>query len=211
MKLYTYDPAPNPKRLDLFLKYKGIEIETQQIDLMSGEQLGEDFRAINPQLSVPALVLDDGIVLSEVIAICTYLEAMYPDMPLLGSTPLELALVVEWDHRLFNTAIVPIAEALRNGTPRMANRALPGPLDLAQIPDLVERGKKRVQFAWSQLDDELANKQWIAGDHFSFADIDLIVAAEFAGWVKSKPPESCGNLHAYLDRVHKELRRNSQE
>ncbi|MDH3993817.1 MAG: glutathione S-transferase N-terminal domain-containing protein, partial [Gammaproteobacteria bacterium] len=82
MKLYTYDPAPNPRRLALFMQHKGIEIESQQIDMMSAEQLGDDYLAINPEATVPALVLDDGSVLTEVVGICTYLEELYPEKPL---------------------------------------------------------------------------------------------------------------------------------
>ncbi len=142
MKLYTYDPAPNPQRLALFMKYKGIEIETQQIDMMAGEQLGDEYRAIVPERTVPALVLDDGTVLTEVIGICTYLEALYPEKPLLGTTPLEKAPgdqlgltkcspCCSWrSPRLCATAV-------------LASRAAPCPatLDLEQIPALVERGK----------------------------------------------------------------------
>ena len=94
MKLYTYDPAPNPRRLALFMQYKGIEIETVQVDMMKAEQLAEEYRQINPQCTVPALQLDDGNVLCEVIGICMYLEGLYPDKPLLGSTALEKAQVI---------------------------------------------------------------------------------------------------------------------
>ena len=114
MKLYTFDPAPNPKRLALFMQYKGIEIETQQIDMMAGEQLGDDFRKINPECTVPALMLDDGTVLTEVVGICAYLEELYPDKPLMGSTALEKALVISWDHKLFLGVMMAIASMLRN-------------------------------------------------------------------------------------------------
>ncbi len=76
MKLYTFDPAPNPQRLTLFMKYKGIGIDTQQIDMMQGEQLSDEYRAVNPACTVPALVLDDGTVMTEVVGICHYLESI---------------------------------------------------------------------------------------------------------------------------------------
>ena len=127
MKLYTYDPAPNPRRLALFLKHKGLDIESQQVDLMTGEQLGEAYRAINPHCTVPALVLDDGTVLTEVIGIVTYLEALHPEKPLLGTTPLEKALVSSWDHHLFVGLMSAVASILRNASKGFQNRALPGP------------------------------------------------------------------------------------
>lgn len=205
MKLYTYDPAPSPQRVALFMKYKGIEIETQQVDLMNAEQLGDEYTAMVPGQTVPALILDDGTVLSQVIGICTYLEATHPEKPLLGVTPLEKALVSSWNQRIYTDLFSAIAESLRNSSPGMVGRALPGPLGLEQIPALVERGKRRLNWAWGELDKELADREWIAGDNFSFADIDLAVCAGFSGWIKCKPGEDLTNLHAYLARVQAEL------
>lgn len=205
MKLYTYDPAPSPQRLTLFLKYKGIDLETRQIDMMQAEQLGEAYRAINPACTVPALVLDDGTVMTEVVGICHYLESLHPEKPLMGTTALEKAQVISWNHKLFMIAFMAIADILRNTSPGMVNRALPGPLDLPQIPELGERGRLRLQHAWETLEEAVPAEGWLAGDHFSLADIDLHVYAGFSGWVKSKPPESCTKLHAYLGRVAAEL------
>lgn len=205
MKLYTFDPAPNPQRLTLFMRYKGIELETQQVDMMSGEQMGEAYRAVNPACTVPALVLDDGTVMTEVVGICHYLESLHPQKPLMGVSDLEKAQVISWDHKLFMSAFTAIAEILRNSSPGMVNRALPGPLDLAQIPELAERGRARLQHAWETLEAEVPAEGWLAGEHFSLADIDLHVCAGFSGWVKQKPPENLTRLHAYLGRVAAEL------
>ena len=205
MKLYTYDPAPNPLRLALFLKYKGIELDTQQVDLMGGEQLTEEYLSIVPAGTVPALVLDDGTVLTEVIGICAYLEALYPEKPLLGTTPLEKAQVLGWDHRLFNTLVMAIAEVFRNGNPAFENRALPGPLNLAQIPELVERGQKMLDFGWPEMDRVLEGKTWLAGDNFSFADIDMLAIVNFSNWIKSTPPESCTHIHSYIARANEAM------
>ncbi len=205
MKLYTYDPAPNPRRLALFMAYKGIEIETHQVDMMSGEQLGEEYRAINPLCTVPALVLDDGTVLTEVIGQCVYLEGMFPDKPLLGTSPLERAQVISADHLLFATAFMPIADMLRNSKPAFTNRALPGPLNVPQLEVLVERGKMRLDYAWQSLDATLGQQQWIAGHGPSFADIDLLVLTEFAGWVKESVPQDCANLQRWLQQARAEF------
>ncbi|WP_300321696.1 glutathione S-transferase family protein [Accumulibacter sp.] len=205
MKLYTYDRAPNPRRLAMFMKYKGIELETQQVDLMKGEQLGEPYRAINPDQTVPALLLDDGSVLSEVIGICTYLEGLHPDRPLLGTTPLEKARVISWDHRLFAALVVPIADILRNSAEAFRNRALPGPYDVPQLPEMVERGRLQLHCILPDLDAQLAGRTWLAGDRFSFADIDLLAAVDFMAWVKESVPEDCRHLKAWYERAKAEL------
>ncbi len=205
MKLYTYDAAPSPQRVALFMKYKGITIDTQQIDMTAGEHLGDEYRAIVPDQTVPALVLDDGTVLSEVIGIIAYLEALYPETPLLGRTPLEKAMITSWNSKIYSMLYSSIADALRNTSPGFKGRALPGPLDLEQIPELAERGKIRINWAWKELNRELAKRQFIAGDKFSFADIDLLVAVGFSGWVKCKPPEELTRLHEYITRATAEL------
>jgi glutathione S-transferase len=205
MKLYTFDAAPNARRLGLFLNYKGLEIDTQQLDMAAEEQLGEAYAAINPQQTVPALVLDDGTVLSEVIGICTYLEALHPDKPLLGSTALEKAQIISWDHRLFNTIMAAVAMILRNTRPGFKNRALPGPIDVPQIPELGERGRLLLKHLLPDLDAHLAKQSWVAGDKLSFADIDLLVAIDFCGWVKEGIPEQCSHLKAWYERAAAEL------
>ena len=171
----------------------------------SGEHLGEAYVSKVPAQTVPALVLDDGTVLTEVIGIVTYLEALYPEKPLLGTTPLEKGLVSSWTARIYSMLFMSIAEALRNASPGFKNRALPGPLDLEQIPELAERGKKRLAWGWEQVDKRLAESPWIAGENFSFADIDLLVCAGFSGWVKCSPPESLENVHKFLARAKAEL------
>ncbi len=205
MKLYTYDPAPNPRRLGLFMHYKGIVLDTIQVDLRKGEQLGDAYRRVNPDITVPALVLDDGTVLTEVIGICTYLEGLYPDKPLLGTAPLEKALVISWDHNLFMTITMAIAGMLRNRSEAFRNRALPGPLDVPQIPELVERGRLQLQHALPRLDAHLAKSRWLAGENFTFADIDLLVAVDFMGWVKESVPQECAHVRAWYERAKAEL------
>lgn len=201
MKLYTYDPAPNPRRLALFLKLKGLAIDTQQVDLLANEQLGDGYRQINPALSVPALVLDDGTVLTEVIGMYTYLDELHPQPPLMGSTAAERAQVISWCHRLFSGLMMAIAGALRNRGKSFVNRALPGPLDTPQIPELVERGLLQIGYILPELDAHLAHSQWVAGDNFSIADIDLLVCIDFLAWIRQSVPDECTHLKDWYQRA----------
>lgn len=206
MKLYTYEPAPNPARVKSFLDYKGIELETHPVDMMNGGQQSDDYMRIVPEATVPALVLEDGTVLTEVIAIVHYLEALYPERPLLGVTPVEKALILNWNHRLFNMVFAAVAEAFRNGHPAFKDRALPGPRAYAQIPELAERGRARLHHGFETLNTLLGQRDFVAGASFSFADIDLLTCLAFAGWAaKEEPSADLVNLASWRERAGKAL------
>ncbi len=201
MKLYTFDAAPNARRVTLFMQYKGIEIETTQIAMMELEQLGDDYKKINPECTVPALVLDDGTVLTEVVGICAYLEALYPDKPLMGSSALEKALVISWDHKLFVGIMAATGGILRNTSKGFVNRGLPGPIDVPQIPELAERGRLQIPQILAKLNEHLSSNQWLAGDNFSLADIDLLASIDFMAWVKQSVPDECVHLKSWHERA----------
>jgi glutathione S-transferase len=183
---YDCATAPSPRRARILLAEKAVPHDVVQIDLRQGEQMSDAFRQINPQCTVPALRLDEGLVLTDNAAIAAYIEAAYPQPPLLGRTPLEKAQVASWNWRVEFEGLMAIAEALRNSVPAMANRALPGPVNYAQIPELAQRGHARVQQFFVMLNAHLAGRDFIAGDSFSIADITAVVAVDFARVVKVK-------------------------
>ena len=202
MKLYTFDPAPNPQRLKMFMDYKGIEIDTAQINFQEGEQRTDAYKAVVPTGTVPALVLDSGRVLSSVFAITQYLEALHPDRSLLGTSNEERALILDWNHRIFTDVFKAIGDLLRNSNPAFAGRALPGALDTEQIPALAERGRSQLLHALTIMNDELSSRNYVAGDSFSMADIDLLASLQFAGWAgKVKPDESLTALIDWRQRA----------
>lgn len=192
--LYDCSTAPSPRRARILLAEKGVAHETVQVDLRSGEQLGAAYRAINPQCTVPALRTDEGAVLTDNAAITAYVEARWPDPPLLGRTPVERAEIASWNWRVEFEGYTAIAEAFRNSTPAMVNRALPGPQDYPQIPALAERGLLRVQHFIDMLEARLAGRDFIVGDALSIGDITAAVAVDFARIVKVKPGEQHANL-----------------
>jgi glutathione S-transferase len=205
MKLYTFDPAPNARRLSAFMSYKGIKIPTEQVDLITNEQLSDEYRAINPQATIPALVLDDGAVLTEGVAICVYLESLYPENPLLGTNASERGQIINWMHILFHSFLLPTAEVLRNSGDVFHNRAWPGPLDLQQIPALVERGHLRIEGFLQQLNQSLEGREYLVGDRLTQADIDGTVIVEFQRWVKRDIPTDHTHIVNWHNRVKSEL------
>ena len=187
--LYDCSTAPSPRRARILLAEKSIVHQTVQVDLRSGEQLGEAYRRINPQCTVPALRTDDGLLLTDNAAIAAWAEAAHPEPPLLGVTPGEKAEIASWHWRIEFEGLIAIAEALRNGSPAMANRALPGPVDYPQIPALAERGLARVQQFFATLDQRLVGRDFVATERFSIADITAVVAVDFARVVKVRVGE----------------------
>ena len=195
--LYDCATAPSPRRARILLAEKGVAHDTVPVDLRSGEHFGDAYRAINPHCTVPALRTDDGAVLTDNAAITAWLEARFPEPPLLGRTPAEKAEVASWNWRVEFEGLLAIAEALRNGTPAMANRALPGPVDYAQIPELAQRGVARLQQFFVVLDARLAGREFVATERFTVADITAVVAVDFARIVKVKPTEQHPNLQRW--------------
>ena len=192
--LYDCSTAPSPRRARILLAEKGVAHATVNVDLSKGEQLGADYRAINPLCTVPALRLEDGSVLCDNAAITAYLEARFPTPPLLGVTPLEKAEIASWNWRIEFEGLMAIAEALRNSSPAMANRALPGPADYAQIPELAARGLARVQLFFATLERQLAGRDTVVASGFSIADITAGVVVDFARVVRIKPGEQHPNV-----------------
>ena len=194
--LYDCATAPSPRRARILLAEKGVAHQTVQVDLRGGEQLGEAYRRINPQCTVPALRTDDGAILTDNAAITAYVEAQYPDPPLLGVTPREKAEIASWNWRVEFEGLLAIAEAMRNTSPALANRALAGPANYAQIPELGKRGLERLQRFLVVLNERLDGRDYVAGNRFSVADITAVVAVDFARIVKVKP----GEQHPHLIR-----------
>lgn len=140
---------------------------------------------------MPALRTDDedGLLLTDNAAIAAWVEARYPQPPLMGITPREKAEIASWNWRIEFEGLLAIAETLRNSSPAMADRALPGPVNYAQIPELAQRGLARIQHFFDTLNERLAGRDFIATDRFSIADITAVVAVDFARVVRVKPGE----------------------
>jgi glutathione S-transferase len=195
MKLYDGGRAPNPRRVRVFLAEKGIKIPAEQVDLGSLQQRSEAYTAINPMQRVPALVLDDGTVITESIAICRYFEALQPDPPLFGRGALESALVEMWNRRAELHLFLPVSHIFRHLHPAMAQMESP------QVPDWGEANKPRVMAFLQFLDGELKDRAFIAGAGYSVADITAMVAVDFMRVSKLAMPETLTNLKRWHQAV----------
>lgn len=173
MKLYDGGRAPNPRRVRIFLAEKGLAVPTEQVNLGSLQQRSEAYTAINPMQRVPALVLDDGTVIAESIAICRYFEALHPEPPLFGRGAVESALVEMWNRRAELHLLFPVAAVFQHLHPAMKQMVQP------QVPDWGEANKPRVTAFLQFLDGELKNRAYIAGASYTVADITALIAVDF--------------------------------
>ena len=182
---------------------KGIEgVEIIQIDLGDNrENVGDEYRSINPSCTVPALVLEDGTLISESVAICRYFEEVQPNPPLMGRDPKEKAVVEMWQRQVELQGYMPAGEAFRNYNKRFAGRALAGNDSYEQIPELVTRSRTRVERFFNLLNDHMESREFIAADVFSIADITAYVMVDFAGWSKMGITESQTHLKRWYESI----------
>jgi len=198
MKLYISSHAPNPRRVSMFILEKGITgIETEMVDILAGEQRSERFLGKNPLWRVPALEFDDGRVLSETRAICTYLEGLHPEPNLMGLDFEERAFIEMADRRMELHLLLETAHSARHTHPALA------PLEQPQFQDYgaAQADKMRITARW--LDGVLGRQSHVAGERFTIADITAFCALEFGrGLLRFRPgDEGMANLQAWRDRV----------
>ena len=202
MKLYDFELAPSPRRVRMFAAEKGIDLDIQRVNIRAGEQFEESFKALNPNCTVPVLELDDGTTIADSVAICRYLEEMQPEPALMGRDPLEKAMIEVWHRRVELEGYQAVAEVLRNSAERLKDRAVPGPVAFAQIPELAERGRKRLALFFDMLNARLGESDHVAGPELTIADIGALVTVDFAAAaVQETPPDSATALKAWHERV----------
>jgi len=195
MKLYDGGRAPNPRRVKVFLAEKGITVPTEQVDLGKLAHKGAAYTAVNPLQRVPALELDDGTVLCESIAICRYFEQLQPEPALFGTGAKEMAIVEMWERRIEFHLLGPISHVFRNSHPAMKEMEVP------QVPAWAEANKPRVMDFLALLDRELGARRYIAGEHYSVADITGMIAVDFMKPAKLAMPERLNNLKRWHEDV----------
>ncbi len=195
MKLYDNRVAPNPRRVRIFLAEKGMTVPTEEVDLGALAHKSPGFTAVNPFQRVPALVLDDGAVITESIAICRYLEWLAPDPVLFGRSGVEAAMVEMWERRMEHYLFAPVTHVFRHLHPAMKNMENP------QVPAWGEANKARVLDALRLIDRELAARPFIAGDSFSVADITALVAVDWMKPARLSAPEELVNLQRWRREV----------
>ena len=195
MLLYDSAKAPNPRRVRIFLAEKGVTVPSEQVDLAALRQRSADYTAINPMQRVPALLLDDGTVITESIAICRYFEALHPEPALFGRGALDQALVAMWNRRVEFHLFLPVAMVFQHRHPAMKVMIDP------QIPEWAEANKPKVLAFLEFLDGELAKRPYVTGNDFTVADITALVAVDFMRPAKLVMPDTLTHLRRWHQAV----------
>lgn len=193
MKLYTSHRAPNPRRVRWVMAEKGIgDVELVEVDILAGEHRTAEYRARVGVPHLPSLTLDDGTTISESIAICRYLEALYPEPNLFGHDAREQAVVEMWTRRAEFYLANPIMLSVRHSHPALAA------MEATQLPQVAEYNRAAAERFMKTLDRHLAEREFIALDRFTIADIVAVVGLDFARLVRYRPPEEFVHLARWL-------------
>ncbi len=195
VKIVEDGRAPNPRRVRIFLAEKGIEVPLEQIDIMGLEHKDGAHTAQNPFQRVPYLVLDDGTVIAESVAISRYFEEVQPEPALFGQTPVEKATVEMWNRRAELNFLFPVAQSLRHLNPKMAE------LETPQVSEWGEANKSKALAALGLLNDALGHTQYLAGNKFSIADITVLVGVDFMRAARIERPHGLTNVSRWYEEV----------
>ncbi len=195
MKLFDGGLAPNPRRIRNYLAEKGIEVPLVSIDMTALEHKSDKVSSRNPLQRLPVLELDDGTIISETMAICRYFEEHNPEPPLMGVDALDKAIVEMWSRRMEFHLLMPVAHAFRHLHPAMKEWEVP------QVAEWGEANKPKVIEVLNWLDDELSDREFIAGVRFTVADITAMISIDFMKPARIKVPENCKNLLRWYNSV----------
>jgi glutathione S-transferase len=195
MKLYNHPMAPNPRRVRIFAAEKGIQLQTEDVDLLSRQNRTPEFLAKNPSGGVPVLELEDGTYLSESVAICRYLEGIRPEPNLFGRNLREQVETEMWNRRIELELFATVGSVVRN-TNELFRGIFP------QFPDYGNAQRAVVEQRLERMDRELEERQFIAGDRFTIADITALVAIDIAAVMANIKP---GPELKHLARWHKSV------
>lgn len=203
MKLYTFPRAPHCRKVDIFLLEKGRDIERISVNLAGQENLQDNFLEISERGVLPVLILDDGRTMDESLAICRFLEALYPEPCLFGKGPENIGLIASWERHMELDGYLPAQEVFRNSYAPMADRAVAGfRSGIPAIPALAERGRKRFAIFLERLEKRLGSSRWVGGDQFSMADITGILAIDNAKRSKMEIPANHKHTLRWYDAMY---------
>jgi glutathione S-transferase len=194
VKIYNSSTAPNPRRVRIFLAEKGIQVPYEEVDIAKAVNRSPEFRKKNPMGTVPVLELDDGTCIAESVAISRYFEEMQPNPPLMGVDARDRALVEMWQRRMEFELLLPTANSFRHRHEFFKGR-------IPQVPEFAEVSRKAAESSLAWLNEVLADRPFIAGEHYTIADITALCAVDFGRVSKLRILPEQQNLTRWYEAV----------
>lgn len=188
------DPAPNPRRVRLFLAARGLSVPETLVDMFAGAHKTPAMLARNPRGQLPFLELDDGRVIAETVSLCRYLDESHGGESLFGTTPFERAETDMWIRRAETALGTPVGLFWQHGHPLTARL-------VEQIPAMAERAEAQARTALGWFDEQLRERQWLAGNRFTMADIALLSIVDFAAMIGIPAPDDGASLAGWRQRA----------
>ena len=209
MRLFQFDLAPASRRVAFFLKETGIKVPIVQLNVRDGDQFEEPFNSLNPFHCIPFLELEDGITISESVAICRFLEETNnASKKLFGKNPKERAIIEMWNRRLEIDGYIPLINGVRNKFERYEGKVLPGTRnDLPQVPAIAKRGIESCGILFNRLNAHLNTTPYVAGEALSIADITGYEVVQLAITLEMKLDEF-GKINAWYEKLDRRFKLN---
>ena len=172
MKLYTFAPAANALRVEMFLREKELKLETISVNVREDELFKEPYNSMNPFNCIPFLELENGTIITETISICRYLDEQSNSLKLFGNDTEEQAIIDMWNRRIELDGFLPLLHSVRNKTSFFRGKVVPGTrTSITQSPEIVERGIEMFDILLNRIEPHLSKNKFLLGDKFTIADI----------------------------------------
>ena len=204
MKLYTFAPAANALRVEMFLREKELKLETISVNVREDELFKEPYNSMNPFNCIPFLELENGTIITETISICRYLDEQSNSSKLFGNDTEERAIIDMWNRRIELDGFLPLLHSVRNKTSFFKGKVVPGTrTSITQSPEIVERGIEMFDILLNRIEPHLSKNKFLLGDKFTIADITSHFMFNLSNMLKIDFAQKYKNVYRWKSDLEK--------
>ena len=204
MKLYTFAPAANALRVEMFLREKEIKLETISVNVREDELFKEPYNSMNPFNCIPFLEIENGTIITETISICRYLDEQSNSSKLFGNDTEERAIIDMWNRRIELDGFLPLLHSVRNKTSFFKGKVVPGTrTSITQSPEIVERGIEMFDILLNRIEPHLSKNKFLLGDKFTIADITSHFMFNLSNMLKIDFGQKYKNVYRWKSELEK--------
>ena len=204
MKLYTFAPAANALRVEMFLREKELKLETISVNVREDELFKEPYNSMNPFNCIPFLELENGTIITETISICRYLDEQFNSSKLFGNDKEERAIIDMWNRRIELDGFLPLLHSVRNKTSFFKGKVVPGTrTSITQSPEIVERGIEMFDILLNRIEPHLSKNKFLLGDKFTIADVTSHFMFNLSNMLKIDFGQKYKNVYRWKSELEK--------